>query len=64
MLQIKEELESNKSKNDNENSDDENELFEKEMSSKKKIDILKYFRDFTNKKRNRSDDQIFFCGII
>ena len=34
----------------------EKEEFEKEMSSKKKIDILKYFREFTNRKRERSDE--------
>lgn len=51
-------MESTKNKNEN-NADDEkgeNEQFEKEMSSKKKIDILKYFREFTNKKRERSDE--------
>lgn len=57
ILQIKEDLENSKSKTDNdEDGINENEEFEKEMSSKKKIDILKYFREFTNKKRERSDE--------
>ena len=59
ILQIKEDLENSKSKNDSNNEDgiNENEEFEKEISSKKKIDILKYFREFINNKRERSDDE-------
>lgn len=59
VLQIKEDLENSKSKNENNDEDgvNEKEEFEKEMSSKKRIDILKYFREFTNKKRERSDDE-------
>jgi len=58
MLQIKEDLESSKYKNENINdADKENEEFEKEISSKRKIDILNYFRQFINKKRERTDDE-------
>lgn len=60
ILQIKEDLDNSRIKNDSNNNEegvDENEEFEKEMSSKKKIDILKYFKEFTNKKRDRNDDE-------
>jgi len=50
-------LENPKKKNDSPNEDEnEKEQFEKEISSKKKIDILKHFREFTNKKRERDEE--------
>jgi DNA-binding LacI/PurR family transcriptional regulator len=59
ISQIKEDLESSryKSENNNEDGQDEKEEFEKEMSSKKKIDILKYYSEFSNKKRERNDNE-------
>ena len=56
MEQIKEELESNKDKNNSEsNFDDkekEKEEFDKEIIGRRKIDILKYYREFSYMKWN------------
>lgn len=55
--QVREDLENNRSGNsNNDREEDENQQFEKEISKRKKIDILKYYKDFVSHKRGRYDD--------